>query len=76
MLVLTRKLQESVVVGAADEGLSMLSITVLEIGGGKVRLGFQADSSIRVHRQEVWLRIQDKARTANPATGRGPPGSD
>jgi carbon storage regulator CsrA len=75
-LVFTRKLQEWVVVGGADEARPMLSITVLEIAGGKVRLGFQADSAVQIHRQEVWLRIQGNARTAKPAVGRGPPGSD
>ncbi|HZY86035.1 MAG TPA: carbon storage regulator [Gemmataceae bacterium] len=36
----------------------MLTITVLDIVGDKVRLGFQADASVPVHRWEVWQRIQ------------------
>ena len=57
MLVLSRKSQESVVVGGADRFERMLKITVLEIGPGRVKLGFEADSDIPVHRWEVWERI-------------------
>jgi hypothetical protein len=42
-LVLTRKSQEAVVVGGADRFERLLKVTVLEIKGGKVRLGFEAD---------------------------------
>jgi carbon storage regulator len=72
MLVLTRKPQESVVVGGSDRFERVLKVTVLEICGGKVRLGFEADADIPVHRAEVWERIQDglsddpKAGTAAP----------
>ena len=40
MLVLSRRSQESVVVGGASEVDRMLKVTVLEINGGRVRLGF------------------------------------
>jgi len=33
-------------------------VTVLEIRGGKVRLGFEVDADVPVHRLEVWDRIQ------------------
>ena len=67
MLVLSRKSQESVVVGGSAGFERMLKVTVLEIRGGYVRLGFEADADIPVHRWEVWERI----RTANPASGTG-----
>lgn len=73
MLVLTRKLQESVVVGNADMTRPILSITVVEIAGGKVRLGFQADSAVQVHRLEVWRRLQLKGGSIPAAPGPGPP---
>ncbi len=73
MLVLTRKRQESVVVGGVDMSQPLLSITVVEIAGGKVRLGFQADSAVHVQRWEVWRRIQRNARPASPTPGPGPP---
>ena len=58
MLVLTRKSQESVVVGRPDSSEPMLTVTVLEINGGKVRLGFEGDSDVAIHRFEVWQRIR------------------
>jgi len=69
MLVLTRKAQEVVVVGAPDTSEPMLTITVLDIVGGTVRLGFQAAASVPVHRWEVWQRIH--AGSLPP--GRAPP---
>jgi carbon storage regulator CsrA len=57
MLVLTRKNRESVVIGRADEMQIVLEITVLEIEGGRVRLGFEADTKMPIHRREVWDRI-------------------
>jgi carbon storage regulator CsrA len=66
MLVLTRKNLESVVVGGSDGYESMLKVTVLEIGRGKVRLGFEAAAHGPVHRSEVWDRIR-----ANVHPGRG-----
>ena len=59
MLVLSRKSMESVVVGGSGRFERMLKVTVLEIKNGSVRLGFEADASIPVHRSEVWERIQN-----------------
>jgi carbon storage regulator CsrA len=58
MLVLTRKNRESVVVGGADGFHRLLKVTVLEIAGGRVRLGFEVDADVPVHRSEVWERMQ------------------
>jgi carbon storage regulator CsrA len=57
MLVLSRKSQESVVVGGSLGFERLLKVTVLEIGNGKVRLGFDVDAAVPVHRWEVWERI-------------------
>ncbi len=62
MLVLARKSMESVVVGGSGRFERLLKVTVLEIKNGTVRLGFEADASIPVHRAEVWERIQDSSR--------------
>jgi carbon storage regulator CsrA len=70
MLVLTRKSMESVVVGGSKGFERMLKVTVLQIDGGKVRLGFEVDSEVPVHRWEVWTRIQDGRPPASP-TGLG-----
>jgi carbon storage regulator CsrA len=57
MLVLTRKNRESVVIGQPGEMQIALEITILEIEGGRVRLGFAADNKLPIHRREVWDRI-------------------
>ena len=58
MLVLTRKSKEAVVVGGSGGFEQMLKVTVLEIRGGTVRLGFEVDAAVPVHRLEVWERIR------------------
>jgi carbon storage regulator CsrA len=60
MLVLSRKSRESVMVGGSTGFERTLKITVLEVGNGRVRLGFEADADLPVHRLEVWERIQAK----------------
>lgn len=57
MLVLSRKSQESVVVCGPDGLSPLLKVRVLEISGTSVRLGFEVDASVPVHRLEVWERI-------------------
>jgi carbon storage regulator len=52
MLVLTRKSNQSIMIG--DD----IEITVLSIMGEKVRLGIQAPRDIPVFRKEVYLEIQ------------------
>ena len=62
MLVLSRKTDESVVVGE-DDGLNrLLKVTVLEIRNGIVRLGFEANDDVPIHRSEVWERIAAQQR--------------
>ena len=58
MLVLSRKNQESVVVGRADGFHRLLRVKVLEIRGTNVKLGFEVDPDVPVHRSEVWERVQ------------------
>jgi carbon storage regulator CsrA len=60
MLVLTRKCKESVVVGAPNFYERLLKVTVLDIRRGCVKLGFEADSDVAVHRWEIWERIRAK----------------
>ena len=52
MLVLTRKANQSIMIG--DE----IEISVLAMMGEKVRIGIQAPRSIPVFRKEVYLEIQ------------------
>jgi carbon storage regulator CsrA len=67
MLVLSRKSQEVVVVGAAGGGAPLLTVTVLEIGNGKVRLGFTAETTLAIHRWEVWQRMHAMDAPSSPA---------
>jgi carbon storage regulator CsrA len=57
MLVLSRKNWESVVVGGTDGFHRLLKVTVLGIQGTNVRLGFEVDPDVLVHRSEVWEQI-------------------
>ncbi len=57
MLVLSRKNRESVVVGGGGGFPGLLTVTVLEVAGSKVKLGFEVDAGIPVHRLEVWERM-------------------
>ena len=50
MLVLSRKLNESIVIN------ENVVVTVLGVQGGRVRLGIEAPGEIPVHRQEVTRR--------------------
>ena len=58
MLVLSRKSRQSVVVGGSGGFHRLLKVTVLAIQGAKVKLGFDVDGDVPVHRSEVWQRIQ------------------
>ncbi len=51
MLVLSRKLGESIVIG------DRITVTILEVKGDRVRLGFEAPIEVPIHRQEVHDRI-------------------
>jgi carbon storage regulator len=66
MLILARKKQESVVVGGASDSEQLIKVTVMDIRGSTVRLGFEADANIAVHRHEVWERIRTESGAALP----------
>ncbi len=51
MLILTRKVNETLMVG--DD----VSVTVLGIKGGQIRIGINAPREVGVHRQEVYEKI-------------------
>ena len=53
MLGLTRKSGESIVIGVADGQVHEVRVTVLEIRGGIVRLGIEADHNIAIVRSEL-----------------------
>lgn len=57
MLILTRKVGESLVIG--DD----VSIIVLGVKGNQVRIGVDAPKSVSVHREEIYNKIQDEKVT-------------
>ena len=65
MLVLSRKNQESVVVGGDDGFHRLLKVTVLGIQGAHVKLGFEVDADVPVHRSEVWERINAEGQLSH-----------
>ena len=52
MLILTRKIGESLIIGDDVE------ITVLSVRGNQVKLGVNAPKEIAVHRQEIYERVK------------------
>jgi carbon storage regulator len=56
MLVLSRKLNEKIVIN------NVVTVTVVEIRGDKVRLGIVAPKEVAVHRQEFYDAIHGKDR--------------
>ena len=66
MLVLARKNKESVVIGAAENMQELVRVTVLDVRGGTVKLGFAADNDVAVYREEVWNRVRAERDTPEP----------
>lgn len=56
MLILTRKVEEAIYIGNNAE----IKVRVLGVQGGYVRLGIDAPREISVHREEIYLRIQEE----------------
>ena len=52
MLILTRRLGETLMIN------DNVTVTVLGVKGGQVRLGINAPKEVAVHREEIYQRIQ------------------
>jgi carbon storage regulator len=59
MLVLTRKLHQSIVIG------DQIEVVVLEVRGEQVRLGIKAPKDVTVHRKEIYEQIQEENKSAS-----------
>ena len=67
MLVLSRKLHESIVVG------NSVRITVIEVSASGVRLGFEAPPEISIYREEIHVEIARANRAAATVPEPGTP---
>lgn len=65
MLVLSRKKNESIMIG------DNIELTIIEIQGDQVRIGIKAPKNISIHRKELFLEIQEENKKAanNSITG-------
>ena len=56
MLILTRRVGETLVIG------SIVRVTVAGVRGNQIRIGIEAPKSVRVHREELYERIQRRGQ--------------
>jgi carbon storage regulator len=68
MLILTRRVGESVVIGED------VTVTVLGVKGNQVRIGINAPKHVAVHREEIFERIKN-GRAADDVSADEPNGS-
>ncbi|MDO4431138.1 MAG: carbon storage regulator CsrA [Lonepinella koalarum] len=59
MLILTRKIGESLLIG------NDIEITVLSFHGNQVKIGVKAPKDIAVHREEIYRKIQQSQNEPN-----------
>ncbi|MBA9026728.1 carbon storage regulator CsrA [Peribacillus huizhouensis] len=58
MLVLTRKRNESIMIG------NDIEITILAVEGEQIKLGINAPKQVEIHRKEIYLSIQQENNEA------------
>jgi len=58
MLVLTRKVGESINIGTD------VKVTIINLEGGQVRIGIEAPKDVIIHREEIYNKILEENRKA------------
>ncbi|MFP4149830.1 MAG: carbon storage regulator CsrA [Nitriliruptoraceae bacterium] len=64
MLVLSRRLGESIVIG------NEIVVRIVDVRGDQVRLGIEAPRDVQIHREEVFLELQAENESAAVASAR------
>lgn len=67
MLILTRKVNETIIIG------DNIRVSLIEIRGDQVRIGVEAPKNIKVYREEVFTAIQEENRAAAQSDVKLPP---
>lgn len=62
MLALSRKLNESIMIG------NDIEITILEVKGDQVKIGISAPKSVPIYRKELYIQIQESNKEAAETT--------
>jgi carbon storage regulator len=62
MLALSRKVNESIIVG------NEIEITVLEVKGDQVKIGINAPKTVPIYRKEIYLQIKESNQEAAKTT--------
>lgn len=70
MLVLTRRPDESIVIG------NNIKITIVSVGPGRVKIGIEAPPEVRIDRQEIHEKIERNADVLASLTASGPDGQN
>jgi carbon storage regulator len=62
MLVLSRKRGEGIIIGDG------VTVTILDVQGGRVKLGFAAPAEVPIHREEIHERMEGRLPALADAT--------
>jgi carbon storage regulator len=62
LLILTRKVGESITIGDGS-----VTVSVMDIKGRQVRLGIEAPADMPIHRMEIFLKIKEANEQATTA---------
>lgn len=62
MLALSRKINESIMIG------NDIEITILEVKGDQVKIGINAPKSVPIYRKELYIQIQESNKEAAETT--------
>ena len=63
MLVLTRRIEESITIGDPLSSTDAIEVIVLEVRGDQARLGIKAPPATAVHHAEVYKQIQQESQS-------------